>query len=638
MIDPSVIEEIKNRIDIVDVVGDFVDLKKSGSSFKALSPFTTEKTPSFYVVPSKGIFKDFSSGKGGDAITFVMELDGLSYVEALKYLAKKYGIEIVEEVQSDEIQAAQNRRESLFIVLNFANELFKDLLKNHAEGKAVGYTYFRERGFSDETIQGFELGYSLDVWDHLFRTGKQKGYNEDLLEEAGLIVKKEGKTYDRFRGRVIFPIHNITGKVIAFGARILGKHSKQPKYLNSPETELYNKSKVLYGLFQAKQHIRKSDNCYLVEGYTDVISLHQAGIGNVVSSSGTSLTEDQVKLIRRYSQNVTVLFDGDAAGIRAALRGIDMLLEGDLNVRAVALPEGEDPDSYAKQLGTSAFQHYLETHAQDIILFKASLLLEDVKNDPIKKAEAIKEIVQTVSKISDTVKRSVYLKECSSLLEVHENVLIAEQNKLLIKRNRDSGQPVAEPQIPVEQILPVEEELDIESTSLYFQEKESIRVLINYGNEFILNQNEEDQYLVDYFLSEIEGIAFVNPVYNRILNALKDQAKSGKYSGLEHLLAVEDEEMKKAITTLSIPRYEISREGWQKKGIPVPEEKQQLKNVTFRNILSLKFRIIRHMRDQEHEKLKNASEEEEVKILEESASLKKIEQEIAAILGNVVTK
>jgi len=329
MISPETIDEIKNQMDIVDVVSDFVNLKKSGSSYKALSPFTSEKTPSFYVVPSKQIFKCFSSGKGGDAITFVMEIDGLSYVEALKYLAGKYGIEIKEDEKTDEQQEQQNKRESLYILLNFARDYFRKQLNESHDGIHIGKTYFQERGFTDDIIDRFELGYALNEWDGLIKAVKANGFNPDLLEEAGLVVTGENKTYDRFRGRAIFPIHNVTGKAIAFGARILVQDKNQPKYINSPETELYNKSKVLYGLFQAKQKIRQAENCYLVEGYTDVISLHQAGIENVVSTSGTALTEDQVKLLKRYTQNVTLLFDGDAAGIRASLRGMDMLLEGD---------------------------------------------------------------------------------------------------------------------------------------------------------------------------------------------------------------------------------------------------------------------------------------------------------------------
>ncbi len=652
MIPANVIDEIKSRVDIVEVVSDFVELKRSGSSLKALSPFTSEKTPSFYVVPSKGIFKDFSSGKGGDAITFVMEVDGLSYVEALKYLAGKYGIEVQEEEQSDEQLAAQNKRESLYIVTNFAKEQFRKLLHEHEEGQSIGISYFKERGFTDETIQTFELGFTLQEWDYLYRTATQKGYQKEILLEAGLIVsKEENKVYDRFRGRVMFPIHNITGKVIAFGARTLSKDKKQPKYLNSPETDLYNKSRVLYGLFQAKQFIRQEDNCFLVEGYTDVMAMHQAGVKNVVSSSGTALTEEQVKLIRRYSKNVTVLFDGDAAGIRAAIRGIDMLLEGDLNVRAVALPEGEDPDSYSRQLSTTAFQHFLESEAKDIIRFKVGLLMEDIEKDPIKRSESIKDIVGSISKISDPVKRAVYLKECSDLMGISETVLISEQNKLLIERQKApktppqrplTHDPDGPPPITTEDLLmgsDSEPEVtdDPRKSAIYYQERESVRVLINYGNEFI-SKNDEDEYLIDYFLTEIEEIDFTIPVYRRILDLFREKGAEGEVINAEYLLGQDDEEIKKEVIDLSTPKYEISENWSQKYQIEVPSEAENLKNLVFTNILRLKFRIIQHLVEEESGKLKDAGDEEIDQILDEINDLKQMEVEIAALLGNVTVK
>lgn len=645
MISPATIDEIKNRMDIVDVVGDYLTLKRSGSSYKALSPFTNEKTASFYVVPSKGIFKDFSSGKGGDCITFVMEVDGLSYLEALKYLAKKYGVEIIEEEQSDEAQEAQNKRDSLYILLNFAKESFQELLWESEEGKSIGLSYFKERGFTDESIKDFELGYTLSEWDHLLKTATSKGYRQELLEEAGLIVvKEEGKVYDRFRNRVIFPIHNVSGKVVAFGARMLGKDKKQPKYINSPETELYNKSRILYGLFQAKQDIRKEDNVYLVEGYTDVISMHQTGIKNVVSSSGTALTEEQIKLLKRYTENVTVIFDGDAAGIKASIRGIDMLLEGGLNVRAVALPEGEDPDSYAKQLGTSAFSHYIESESQDIIRFKTKLFLADAKDDPVKKAGLIKDIVRSITKIDDPVKRTVYLKECSDLLGITEAVLVAEQNKILIQQNRDKGkagyQPgenltpqdllVAQPEEP--------EELDIMKV-IELQEKESIRVLVNYGKSHITNHELVDEDLISYFLSEIEEIQFTNPVYKSILDIFKEKLLEGVIIDGDYLIQHGSEEIKREVVNLMTSKHEVS-ENWEKKfQIYIPKEEEQLKDVTYSNILRLKFRIVQHLIEEENRKLKEATNEDDIDILlDEINGLKKIEMSLAEFLGNVTVK
>ncbi|HTH56493.1 MAG TPA: DNA primase, partial [Cyclobacteriaceae bacterium] len=378
MITRETIDEIKNRVDIYDVVSDFVSLKKSGQNYKGLSPFNNEKTPSFFVVPAKGIFKDFSSGKGGDAFTFVMEHEKMSYVEAIRYLAKKYGVEIKEDRSSGESKEAQSERESLYILMNFAKDFYKQTLTQSEEGKSIGLSYFRERGFNDRTLEKFELGYALEGWENFSKEAISKGYNKELLEKTGLVVKKEdGSSYDRFRGRVIFPVHGLSGKVVAFGARMLGKEKNQPKYINSPETEIYHKSDVLYGLYQGKNAIRQHDVCYLVEGYTDVISMHQADVENVVASSGTALTENQIKLIRRFTENITVLFDGDNAGIKAALRGIDMILRGGLNVRVMLFPDGEDPDSFSRKVGTTEFQKYLKEHTQDFVSFKAGLYAKE---------------------------------------------------------------------------------------------------------------------------------------------------------------------------------------------------------------------------------------------------------------------
>ncbi|SNS86456.1 DNA primase [Ekhidna lutea] len=641
MIHPSTIEEIKNRIDIVEVVGDFVTLKRSGSSYKAHSPFTNEKTPSFYVVPSKGIFKDFSSGKGGDAISFVMEVDGLSYVEALKYLAGKYGIEIKEEEQSDEAQQAQNKRESLYIVLNFANEYFQKVLHNTDEGKSIGLSYFKERGFTEETIKKFELGYSRELWDGLLNEATQKGYNKEILSEAGLVIDKDGKNYDRFRSRVMFPIHNVSGKTIAFGGRKLSSTDKSAKYINSPETELYHKSKVLYGMYQGKNAIRKEDNCYLVEGYTDVISMHQAGVENVVASSGTALTEDQVKLIRRYTENVTVIFDGDQAGIKASMRGIDLLLEGDLNVKAVALPEGEDPDSYAKQLGASGFREYVGEEAQDIIRFKTKVLLDETGNDPVKKAGVIKDIVSSITKINDPVKRTVYIKDCSDLLGIAESVLVAEQNKILIEnrkkqRSDQSSQPEIEaPPFPMEQ-EEIIDQLDI-AKIIEYQERESIRVLVNYGKNKIQTREMQDQNLIDYFLNEADEIQFTNETYRKIIEVFREKLNEGEVIDGEFLLHHEDEKVRKTVIDLSADKYEISENWSEKYQIHVPRETEFLRDVTYTNVLRLKFRIVQQLIQEETDKLKHATSEAEVdELLDDINELKMVSVEIAKILGNVL--
>ena len=642
MIKPSTIDDIKMAMDIVEVVGDFVNLKKSGSSLKALSPFTAEKTPSFYVVPSKGIFKCFSSGKGGDAITFVMEVDGLSYIEALKYLAAKYNIAIEEEVQTDEIQEAQNERESLYIVLKFATDYFQNLLHSHEEGKSIGLSYFKERGFSDEIIESFNLGYSLNVWDHFHQKGIKSGFTKENLEAAGLIVSKENKIYDRFRGRVMFPIHNVTGKTIAFGARILVSDAakNQPKYLNSPETELYNKSRVLYGLFQSKQQIRQEDNCYLVEGYTDVISMHQLGIKNVVSSSGTALTKDQVKLIKRYTQNVTVLYDGDAPGIRASFRGIDIILEGGLNVRAVTFPDGEDPDSYSHKLGATAYVHFLTEGAVDFIKFKTALLMDGVKDDPIKKAGVVRDIVESISKIEDAIKRSVYLKECSDLLQISEAILIAEQNKILITQKR-SNQNTFNDTEEASGILPLEsEEVAVTDFSkiIVHQEKESIRVLLNYGDEIIQKTDENEMTLWDYFISESEDIEFTHPIYNKIFKVMVQRNKDQLPLNFEYFLSIDDPEIQKTIIELCAPKYEISEFWKEKYHIEIPLEEDFIKDLTYSNILRLKFRVIQHLIEVQNEKLKTAIEGDVDALLDEISELKQTEMEIAKIIGNVTVK
>ena len=434
MIEESVIQEIKDRLDIVEVVGDFVSLKKSGSSYKALSPFTTEKTPSFFVSPSKQIFKCFSTGKGGDAIEFLKEVDSMTYIEAIKYLGEKYGVEINETESNYEVS---NEKESLLIILNKSKEFFKENL-NTKEGKSIAISYFDHRSFDKNIVEKFELGYSIDKWDSLHKYLTKNQYEDELIIKAGLILENNNKKYDRFRGRIIFPIHNLSGKVVAFGARILKDEKNQPKYINSPETSLYVKSKILYGLYQSKNNIRKDDNCYLVEGYTDVISLFQIDINNVVSSSGTSLTSDQIKLISRYTKNITILFDGDKAGMDASLRGMDLILENDMNVKIVSFPEGEDPDSYSKKVGKEKFKEFVKSNGTNLINYKINLLNKKYKDDPVKKSEMIFDIVRSISKIPNSIKRSVFLKEASNSLDIGEQALISEMNKLLIGKENKS--------------------------------------------------------------------------------------------------------------------------------------------------------------------------------------------------------
>src|SRR6056297_227482 len=435
MIDHNTIQKIIDTADIVDVVQDFVNLKKRGVNYLGLCPFHNEKTPSFTVSPSKGIYKCFGCGKGGNAVNFIMEHEHLSYPEALKYLAKKYNIEIVEkELTAEEIQQ-QNERDSLLVVTKFANSYFQEKLHKHTEGRAIGLSYFKERGFREDVIKTFELGYSLDIKDAFTKAALEKGYKLTFLEKSGLTIVKDQDKFDRFRGRVMFPIHSLSGNVVGFGGRILKKDVKAAKYLNSPESEIYHKSRILYGMYQAKKAITQKDHCFLVEGYTDVISMHQAGIENVVASSGTSLTVEQIRLIKRFTPNVTIIYDGDPAGIKASLRGIDLVLEEGLNVKVLLLPDGEDPDSFAKSKGASGFQEYLKKNETDFIQFKTRLLLETTENDPIARSRLITNVVQSIAVIPNTITRSVYIRECSKLLDVSEDILYTEVRKQKYKQN-----------------------------------------------------------------------------------------------------------------------------------------------------------------------------------------------------------
>ena len=639
MITNDTIDEVKNRLDIVDVVGDFVSLKRSGQNYKALSPFTNEKTASFYVVPAKGIFKDFSSGKGGDAITFVMEHEGIGYLEAIRYLAKKYGVEVKEDIaRSEEALASQSERDSLYILMNYAKDYYKDLLFQNEEGKGIGLSYFRERGFNDRTIEKFELGYSLNEWDHLTKNALGKGYSEDMLEKAGLLIKKdEGRRYDRFRGRVIFPVHNLSGKVIAFGARILTKEKDQPKYINSPETEIYHKSNVLYGMFQAKNAIRKEEFCYLVEGYTDVISLHQADVENVVASSGTALTEDQIKLMRRFTENVTVLYDGDAAGIKAALRGIDLVLKGGLNVRIVLLPDGEDPDSLSKKSGSTEFKKYLHDHTQDFISFKIGLYSKEASHDPIKKAEAIREIVSSIGVIPDAIKRSVYIQETSQLLKIPETVLFSELNKMLIQDRDKRTQERTREKIQ-EQFDPITTVKEVPRTDVasmvHIQERETIRLLLNYAES-----EYEDQRLIDFMLAELEDVEFSNPVFKEIYAMFKQGADRKEVIDTLYFMEHGSASVKSTVADLTTNRYETSKHWSDKYHIYFSHEKEVIHDVAYTNILRLKFRLIQRLMEENLAQMKQASNESDMeKYFTIHEQLKGAEKEIATILGIVVSK
>ena len=629
MIEESVIQEIKDRLDIVEVVGDFVSLKKSGSSYKALSPFTTEKTPSFFVSPSKQIFKCFSTGKGGDAIEFLKEVDSMTYIEAIKYLGEKYGVEINETESNYEVS---NEKESLLIILNKSKEFFKENL-NTEEGKSIAISYFDHRSFDKNIVEKFELGYSIDKWDSLHKYLTKNQYEDELIIKAGLILENNNKKYDRFRGRIIFPIHNLSGKVVAFGARILKDEKNQPKYINSPETSLYVKSKILYGLYQSKNNIRKDDNCYLVEGYTDVISLFQIDINNVVSSSGTSLTSDQIKLISRYSKNITILFDGDKAGMDASLRGMDLILENDMNVKIVSFPEGEDPDSYSKKVGKEKFQEFVKHNGTNLINYKINLLNKKYKDDPVKKSEMIFDIVRSISKIPNSIKRSVFLKEASNSLDISEQALISEMNKLLIGKKNKS--------FPLNNLITKKEvnkdEKNI-SSAINFYERECVRMLVNYGTTDFEVIGLDRKSFIDYFLNEIEDVEFENKNYLKIINVFKREYKNDSIIDIKYFMTDEFNDIKDDIIDLSANKYEISKQWKDKFNIHVSEETDSLKKTTYTNILRLKFRLIRKMIK---DNMQNLSKSDTTNIDEETiklhSKLKSAEIDIAKKLGNVTS-
>ena len=643
MISRETIEEVRSRMDIVDVVSDFVSLKKSGANYRALSPFSSEKTPSFFVVPAKGIFKDFSSGKGGDSISFVMEHEGLSYPEAIRFLAQKYGIPIKEDKSAAQDENVVSDREALFIIMSFAKDYFKRLLFEHEEGKGIGLSYFQERGFNNRIIEKFELGYSLDTWDGLYHEAIRAGYSEEILEKAGLIIKKDSRTYDRFRGRVIFPVQGLSGKIVAFGARILSKDKQvnQPKYINSPETAIYHKSNVLFGLYFAKNAIRQADNCFLVEGYTDVISMHQSGIENVVSSSGTALTEEQINLIKRFTNNITVLFDGDAAGIKAALRGIDMILKGGLNVRVVLLPDGEDPDSYSRSRSTTEFNQYIKGAAKDFISFKAGIFAREAEGDPIRKAESIREIINSISVIPDPIKRSVYVQETANLLRVSESVLVAELNKLLIKERRDREADYqkarTEPITPdAVEALPQPAAIDSDNL-IQYQERETIRLLLNYSENRI-----DDHSVSEFLVHELEDVDFTNPIYKEIYMAFKSNLEKGILVNSEYFLSNGNNDVKKTVTELITLRYSTSSHWSDKFHIYIPREQEILADLALTNVVRLKFRMVQKMMEDNLKQVKEAEQKDNWDLLDKYLSvqqdLKEAEKALANQLGIVVAK
>lgn len=605
MINKDTIDTIFETARIEEVIGEYVHLKKAGANYKGLSPFTNEKTPSFVVSPAKQIYKCFSSGKGGNVVGFIMEHDHLSYPEALKYLAKKYNIEIEEEKQTPEQEIAASERESLYIVSEFAQKYFTETLLESEEGKAIGLSYFKQRGFTDETIKKFKLGYNPDSWDAFTGEALKQGYKLEFLEKTGLTIVKGDKQFDRFKGRVMFPIESLSGRILGFGGRILKSDAKAAKYVNSPESEIYHKSKVLYGIYQAKQEIIKQDNCYLVEGYTDVISLHQAGIHNVVASSGTALTPEQIRLIKRLTPNITILYDGDNAGIKASFRGIDLILEEGMNVRVLLFPEGEDPDSYARSVDKEELKEYLEKSTKDFISFKATVLAEEAQNDPIKKAGLIKDMVTSIAKIPDRITRDVYIQECSRLMDISETVLSAETAQIrrkLFTEKRPKGEPdqmsvVHSP--TYEEEKPKQNAFDFEE-----QEKAIMSLLLNYGEkeiELTRSVEEVDEVGQKFVKDEaytttiteailidlqIDGIEFENPIYNEIFLEAGSLLNQGQIVSGTYFARHENEGIMNKTIDLITEKYELS--DWSLKEIHVKDLTNNLDKSLKESILRLK--------------------------------------------------
>ncbi len=652
MISQDIIQTIIETARIEDVVGEYVSLRKRGVNLIGKCPFHNEKTPSFTVSPVKGIYKCFGCGKAGNSVNFLMEHEHFSYPEALRHLARKYNIEIEEEIPSADQIAALDEKESLFTITNFAHKHFVDNLLNNEEGRAIGLSYFKEREFTDATIQKFELGYCLDKWDDFTEYALKNGYKIAQLVKAGFSIDKDGKHYDRFRARVMFPIHSLSGKVIAFGGRILSSDKTKPKYVNSPETDIYNKSKVLYGLNFAKNAIIAQDNCYLVEGYTDVITLHQAGIENVVSSSGTSLTTEQIRLISRYTKNITILYDGDTAGIKASFRGIDMILEQGMNVKIVLFPDGEDPDSYTRKNRSAVVQEYITQNANNFILFKTNLLLEEAAHDPIKKSALVKEIVTTISLIPDSIPRSIYTKECSALMNVPEQTLLNELNKLLRNKASKKLQDQGEEPLPETTTQTSEKQVDeIALDEAEYQEKDIIRLLLNFGNKELTVKgiNEENEEVISNISVAIcivkdilaEEFGFNNPAYQLIFNEYASAIESGNLPTDQYFTNHSDSIIRQtAINLLSSP-YMLS-ENWQEMhriSVPTEDKAIVLEQSVNHSVFSFKLKKVEELLALNAKEIKELSNDEDLIILmEKQKRLLNVKKMISAELGRIVIR
>jgi len=610
MISKATIDTVFETARVEEVIGDFVQLKRAGTNFKGLSPFSDERSPSFMVSPVKQIWKDFSSGKGGNSVAFLMEHEHFTYPEAIRYLAKKYNIEIEETIQTDEEKANTDVRESMYLVSEFAKTYFHTTLLNSEEGKAIGLSYFKERGFTNDTIKKFGLGYSPETWDAFTKEALGKGYKLEFLESTGLTIPKEDRPFDRFKGRVMFPIQSMSGRILGFGGRILTNDKKAAKYLNSPESDIYHKSKVLYGIFQAKQAIAKQNNCYLVEGYTDVIQFNQAGIENVVASSGTALTPDQIRLINRLTKNITVLFDGDAAGLRASIRGIDLILEEGMNVKVCAFPDGEDPDSFAKKTSYDDLVLYLESNAKDFIQFKASLLMNEAKNDPIKKADLIRDMVLSISKIPDRIQREIYVQECSRIMDISEQVLISTLAQLVKKDVTDVEKKNKQEQKAFE-VVKNENPIAVEKIDvLYRLERKIIEILLLYGNkteefeDVLLKTNEEGEivHVIEkkeykvfqrvYLSLQEDEVELANPLFREIFNDLTSYFLQNENFGIEQYLMHLQSEFAQEVTDILMEDERVVLHNWEGQNIIPKTKSETISQYVSETILTLRWYLV----------------------------------------------
>ena len=653
MITRETIDKVFETARVEEVIGDFVQLKRAGSNFKGLSPFSDERTPSFMVSPVKQIWKDFSTGKGGSVVSFLMEHEHFTYPEAIRFLAKKYNIEIVETETSNEEKEDANERESMYLVSEFAKKYFQDTLLNSEEGKAIGLTYFKERGFTNETIAKFGLGYSPESWDAFTKEALGKGYQLEFLEKTGLtIVREDGKHFDRFKGRVMFPIQSLSGRVLGFGGRILTNDKKAAKYLNSPESEIYHKSKVLYGIFHAKQAIAKNNNCYLVEGYTDVIQMHQSGIENVVASSGTALTPDQIRLINRLTKNITVLFDGDAAGLRASIRGIDLILEEGMNVKVCTFPDGDDPDSFARKNSYEDLVQYLENNAKDFIQFKASLLMNEAQNDPIKKADLIRDMVVSISKIPDRIKREVYIQECSRIMDISEQVLLNTLAQLVQKDISEANKQLKQEQKAFE-VVKNENQVAQQSVDIVYElERKLIEILLLYGNieeefeDMLLKVNEDGETIEVaerssfkvfqriYLSLQEDEIELANETFKKIYNDLIALYNQENFT-IENYLQQLDNEYSQIVTTILMNEEKELLHNWETKQIYVKSKHQSIAQYVTETIVSLREYLINKLIVEMMNQIPESNEEQIEEIKTNINDYNKLKVYLTAKIGRI---